>query len=109
MAQKVQVVLTDDIDGTEAEHQVKFGWLGAEYEIDLSEKNFSAFEKAITKYLEAGRKVRGGARPRSVAAKTHQPKPDLNAVREWARANGFEVSDRGRIKTEIMDAYHAAV
>jgi hypothetical protein len=107
VAQKVQVLLTDDIDGNEADQTVRFGWLGADYEIDLSAKNVAAFEKAIAKYLDAGRKIRGGAKARG-SAKAHSAKADLNAVRTWARDNGYEVSDRGRISAALMEAYDAA-
>ena len=106
MAQRVQLLLTDDIDGSEAGQTVCFGWLGAEYEIDLNDKNFFAFEKAIGKYLAAARKTGGGARAKG------KQKPnvsvDLTAVRAWARDNGHEVSDRGRVSAAIMDAYSAA-
>lgn len=105
MAQKVQVLLTDDIDGSEAGQTVKFGWLGAEYEIDLNDKNFASFEKAINKYVAAGRKVRGGARARS---KTASADVDLAAVRAWAKDAGYEVSDRGRVSGAVLDAYKAS-
>jgi hypothetical protein len=105
VAQKVQVLLTDDIDGSQAEQTVKFGWLGAEYEIDLNDKNFASFEKAITKYVTAGRKVRGGAKARSTKASSDV---DLAAVRAWAKDAGYEVSDRGRVSTAVLDAYRAA-
>ena len=107
MAQKVQVLLTDDIDGSDAEHTVKFGWLGADYEIDVNAKNFAAFEKAITKYIENGRKISGGAKA-SKGQPKRKPEVDLNEVRAWATANGYEVSNRGRIAGAILEAFHAA-
>ena len=104
MAQKVQVLLSDDLDGSDATQTVKFGWLGAEYEIDLNDKNYASFEKAIGKYLAAARKTGGRARGGKRSAAT----VDLAAVRAWAREQGYEVSDRGRVSGEIMDAYAAA-
>lgn len=104
MAQKVHVLLTDDIDGSDATQTVRFGWLGADYEIDLNDKNYAAFEKAIGKYLNAARRTggrsRGGKRARSAV--------DLAAVRSWARENGYDVSDRGRISGDVLEAYKAA-
>jgi hypothetical protein len=104
VAQKVHVLLTDDLDGSEATQTVRFGWLGADYEIDLNDKNYAAFEKAVGKFVSAARKT-GGGRAR---AKRSAPAADLSAVRAWAREQGYEVSDRGRISSEIMEAYKAA-
>ncbi|MGN6608796.1 MAG: histone-like nucleoid-structuring protein Lsr2 [Jatrophihabitans sp.] len=103
------VEMTDDIDGTKADRTVAFTWDGKSYEIDLSKKNANAFEKALAPYLQVARpasaKSRGPARRgRSTGAAKH----DLQAVREWARANGHEVSERGRIASSIIDAYRAA-
>jgi hypothetical protein len=105
VAQKVQVLLSDDLDGSEATQTVTFGWLGAEYEIDLNDKNYTSFEKAVGKYLAAARKT-GGRRSRS--AKRSDAPVDLAAVRAWAREQGYEVSDRGRVSGEIMEAYTAS-
>jgi hypothetical protein len=106
VAQKVQVLLTDDLDGSEASQTVKFGWLGADYEIDLNDKNLAAFEKAVSKYVAAGRKTGGGAKARST--KKQSPTVDLADVRAWARNNGYEVSDRGRVSGAVLEAYKAA-
>jgi hypothetical protein len=106
VAQRVQVLLTDDLDGSEAVQTVKFGWLGADYEIDLNDKNLAAFEKALSKYVSAARKTGGGARSR--AGRKQAPALDLGSVRAWARDNGYEVSDRGRVSSTIMDAYKEA-
>ena len=82
-----------------------FMWNGATYEIDLSKKNATALEKALTPYLQAGRKVRGSvARSRRTAARA---RADLAAVRVWAKKNGYEVSERGRIAGAVLEAYHA--
>lgn len=103
------VRLIDDVDGGEAVEELTFALRGVEYEIDLSEKNVAALEKVFEKYTQAGHRVvhhrapRGGAVKRAKAAKE-----DTAAIREWARASGYEVSNRGRISAEIRAAYEAA-
>jgi Lsr2 len=107
MAKTTVVTLTDDLDGTKADRTVSFGLSGTTYEIDLSKKNATALEKSLTPYLEAARKAsRGGptARRRPNAPVKH----GLSAVRAWAKENGFEVSDRGRISSTVVDAYNAS-
>jgi hypothetical protein len=103
VAQKVQVLLSDDIDGSEATQTVKFGWLGAEYEIDLNDKNYASFEKAVSKYLAVARRTGGRVR-----GKRSAPAVDMATVRAWAREQGYEVSDRGRVSGEVLEAYTAA-
>ena len=85
---------------------VDSSWYPRRVEIDLNDKNFAAFEKAVSKYVAAGRKVRGGAKARS----TSKPSAgvDLGAVRAWAKDAGYEVSDRGRVSSAVLDAYKAA-
>jgi hypothetical protein len=97
---------TDDIDGGKAEGTMSFAFQGSTYEIDLSKANARAFEKALKPYTDAARKVRG-VRGRTSARKGNA-KHDLSAVREWAQANGFEISARGRIAATVIDAYNAA-
>jgi hypothetical protein len=105
MAKTTVVTLTDDLDGTKADRTLTFGWDGATYEIDLSKKNATALQKTLAPYVDAGRKVRGtstrGRRPAGGA------KADLTAIRAWAKANGHQVSSRGRIATSIIEAYNA--
>jgi hypothetical protein len=110
MAKKVTtlVELIDDLDGGKAERSIAFGWDGNTYEIDLSKKNATALEKLLRPYVEAARKVR---RPVARSARASTPagrRPDLGQIREWARANGLEVSDRGRIAASVQEAYDAA-
>ncbi|GAB3273046.1 histone-like nucleoid-structuring protein Lsr2 [Kineosporia babensis] len=109
MAQKVQVILVDDLDGGEAEESVSFSLDGVNYEIDLSAANAEALREAITPWVEHARKISGraargtrGPRGRSAA------KADLGDVRSWARENGYQVSDRGRVSAEVMAAYEGA-
>jgi hypothetical protein len=101
------IELTDDVDGGKAERTIAFGFDGANYEIDLSKKNATAFERALRPYVDAARKVgrANGRRARRGAASQSR---DLGAVRAWARANGHAVSDRGRVPAAVLDAYDSA-
>jgi hypothetical protein len=110
VAQKVQVVLTDDLDGGEADETVQFALDGLSYEIDLSGANAESLREALAGYIAAARRVGGRAARRPGAAK---PRPaaervDLSDLRAWARENGFQVSDRGRVSSEVRAAYEAA-
>lgn len=121
MAQRTLVVLTDDLTGDDVAEgngqTVQFGWKGKAYEIDLTNTNVDKFEKAIGKYVEAAREVknnvtsirgRGSASPRAGMSPARADKEQVQAMREWAKNNGFTVSDRGRIPQVVIEAYHAA-
>lgn len=110
MAQKVQVVLTDDLDGGDADETVQFALDGVSYEIDLSTANAEALREALAAYVDAGRRIGGRASRRSAVAKTRPAveRVDLSDVRAWARENGYQVSDRGRVSAEVKAAYEAA-
>jgi hypothetical protein len=102
MAQKVNIVLVDDIDGSEAEETVSFALDGKEYEIDLSAKNAAKLRDAIAPYVGHARKAAGRRRGRTGAG------PSPADIRAWARDNGFTVPDRGRVSSEVREAYLAA-
>jgi hypothetical protein len=107
MAQRTQVLLIDDLDGGAADETVTFGLDGGSYEIDLSGANARQLRDALADYVAHGRKsgaVRGTGRRRTV----HRSQHDSTDVRTWARSHGYEVSDRGRIATDVMAAYDAA-
>ncbi|MEU2203596.1 Lsr2 family protein [Microbacterium oleivorans] len=104
MARKVIESITDDIDGSEGAETVTFSYKGTNYEIDLNDKNAQKLEAALEPYVSAGRKV--GRASSSTASRG--PKKDLDAIRTWARENGHEVSDRGRIAASVVEAYEAA-
>ncbi|PZS17604.1 MAG: hypothetical protein DLM57_08075 [Pseudonocardiales bacterium] len=111
MAKKVEtiVTLTDDMDGSKADRTVEFTYAGTAYEIDLNKKNASALDKALAPYVAAARKaptLRSTRRSRATGPTSRRP--DLAAVREWARSNGHSVSDRGRIPASVLEAYDAA-
>ena len=111
MAQKVQTLLIDDLDGGEAESTVRFGLDGAEYEIDLSAKNAEALRKALASYIDAARRASGAAarRPaRNGRRATSTGGPASTAVREWAKSQGIEVKDRGRVPAELVVKFQAA-
>lgn len=107
MAKKTEtiVTMTDDIDGSTAAETVTFGYEGSNYEIDLSKANVKAFERAMSLYVGHARKVRS---TRKASTGRGGSKHDLSVVREWAKANGYEVSDRGRVAAAVLDAYEAA-
>lgn len=98
---------TDDIDGTKAEGTVSFSFDGTSYEIDLSKANLRAFEKAMALYVGHARKVRA-PRARAAGRGRSGGKYDLTAVRQWATDNGFTVAPRGRVASEVLEAYDAA-
>ncbi|MGY2700650.1 MULTISPECIES: histone-like nucleoid-structuring protein Lsr2 [unclassified Nocardioides] len=108
MAQKVNIVLVDDIDGSEATETVSFGLDGTTYEIDLNEKNAAKLRDSLSGYIGHGRKV--GAAPRrgrrSAAAAANGP--SAREIRDWARSNGHDVPDRGRVSADVRAAYDNA-
>ncbi len=106
MAQRVHVILEDDLDGSGADETVMFGLDGASYEIDLSAKNAAKLRDALAKYVGAGRRTT--ARGRKQAPRGRASGSDASAIREWARTNGYEVSDRGRVPADVRAAYEAA-
>lgn len=116
MAQKVQVLLVDDIDGGEAMETLTFSLDGVNYEIDLSDEHASALRDAFAPWVGHARRVggRSGAARKApaprAATKSASPGPerDTGEVRTWARENGYTVSDRGRISAEILQAFDAA-
>jgi len=102
MAQKVNIVLVDDIDGSEATETVSFALDGRDYEIDLNADNASALRDALALYVGHARRGGGGRK------RTRNDGPSPADIRVWARENGFEVPDRGRVSSEVRDAYLAA-
>lgn len=112
MAQKVNIVLIDDIDGSPADETVVFGLDGTTYEIDLSDANAAQLRDALAGYVGHARKVtasrRGGSTARRSSGGSSSSGVDTKAVREWARANGHEVSERGRVPASVIEAYQAA-
>lgn len=111
VAQRVQVLLVDDLSGEEAQETVRFALDGADYEIDLTDEHAAKLRSELEPYLSKGRRVRPGAtaRPAKPASGTSAASRDeTRQIREWAQQNGFAPSDRGRISKEIREAYAAA-
>lgn len=117
MAQQTYVQLVDDLDGTEIVdgegETVAFGLDGVQYEIDLTEDNAAQLRADLDAYIKAGRRVSGRRSSRGPSASSPRrgartDREQLQAMRQWGRANGYNVSDRGRVSQELQDAYHAA-
>ncbi len=105
MAQKVHIVLVDDIDQTDAEETVAFGLDGKEYAIDLNKKNAKALRDSLAPYVAHARSVSGRRKGSSAKASGGTAPAEIRA---WARDNGFNVPDRGRVAAEVREAYAAA-
>ncbi|MEU7905271.1 Lsr2 family protein [Actinoplanes sp. NPDC049118] len=111
MAKQVVTLITDDIDGSEADRTVEFAVDGVTYTIDLSDKNIGKLRKALDPYIAAGTRVtRTNSHPRGAGRTTAAParvdRQQNQAIREWAAKNGYEISDRGRIPAAVMEAFH---
>lgn len=105
MAQKVRVLLIDDVDGTDAVETVTFGLDGVTYEIDLNEKNAAKLRDDLATWVGHGRRSGGRKKTgRSAAAGGSS----AAKIRTWARENGYQVSDRGRVPAEVREAYEKA-
>ena len=107
MAQQVTVSLVDDLSGSQADETVSFGLDGKSYEIDLSSKNADKLRGALADYVAAARRP-GGGRKAAAASVARRPAVDREqnqAIREWARGKGMKVNDRGRIPSEVVEAY----
>ncbi|MFN8099844.1 MAG: Lsr2 family protein [Dermatophilaceae bacterium] len=108
MASRTEIILVDDLDGSEI-HQggetLRFTVDGADYEIDLSSANAEKFRSAVRPFVERGRRVRGRAPAAPTRGTTRIDREQLKAARTWLRAHGHEVSDRGRVKAELMEIY----
>lgn len=102
MAKKVNVIIVDDLDGTEPAESVRFGLDGADYEIDLNEDNAKQLREALSPFVGSARRLSGARRKSSGSG------GNASVVRTWARENGHEVPARGRIPREIREAYDSA-
>jgi len=109
MAQKVQTLFIDDLDGSEADGTVRFGLDGTDYEIDLNTKHAQDLRDALARYLSASRRVGGGTRrPASSGRSAPSNGLDSTEVREWAKTQGIDVKDRGRVPAELVVKFKAA-
>lgn len=114
MAQRVQVILVDDLDGGQADESVKFGLDGFAYEIDLSHEHAGALREKLSEYVAVARRIgryttstKSSAPTAAPRSRTPIDREQNKAIREWAAREGKKVSDRGRIPQHIIDEYHA--
>ena len=109
MAQKVHIVLEDDLDGSPATETVSFGLDGKSYEIDLNDKNAAKLRDTLAQYVGSARSTGGrrGAGRKTSSSATNLG-PSAREVRDWARSNGHNVPDRGRIPADVRAAFEAA-
>ena len=109
MAQKIQTLFIDDLDGSKAEGTARFGLDGTEYEIDLNAEHAQALRDALARYVQAARGAGGGPRrPARSARGARAGGVHSTEVREWAKAQGIEVKDRGRVPAELVVKFKAA-
>src|SRR5262245_4840276 len=104
MAQKITVVLEDDLEGGPADETVRFGLGGSAYEIDLSTRNAARFRQQLAPFIERARKIGRAPRRRN----TRRPPERAGGIRAWAKDQGITVSERGRIPASIVAQYEAA-
>ncbi|GIM89783.1 histone-like nucleoid-structuring protein Lsr2 [Paractinoplanes toevensis] len=112
MAKQIITVLTDDIDGGDADRTIDFGLDGINYTIDLSDKNAGKLRKALDPYLTVASRVgraasNGRIGSRAAVMPSRTSREQNQAIRRWAIKNGHEVSERGRIPASIVEAFHA--
>jgi len=109
MAEVTEVRLVDDLDGGDADKSVAFAIDNKQYEIDLSDKHAAELRDVLAPFIAAARRAGGASAAharRSVAGRTSAAREETAAIREWAAANGFQVSSRGRIAASVLEAYH---
>jgi hypothetical protein len=108
VAQKVMTTFVDDIDGSQAEGTVRFGLDGTEYEIDLNAKHADELRKSLARYVDAARKSPGSRRPSRRGRRGSADGVNSTEVREWAKSQGIDVKERGRIPAELVVKFKAA-
>ena len=112
MAQKITTLFIDDIDGGAAEGTVRFALDGTEYEIDLNAKHSEELRSALGRYVSHARKVGGASRRAGRAAgragRGSGSSLNTTEIRNWARENGFDIKDRGRVPADLVAKYQAA-
>jgi hypothetical protein len=109
MAQKIQTIFIDDLDGSQADGTVRFGLDGTDYEIDLNAEHAQQLRDALARYVSAGRRVSGSARRPSRTERRPQANGlNTTEVREWAKTQGIDVKDRGRVPAELIVKFKAA-
>ncbi len=108
MAQRIQTLLIDDLDGGEAAGTVRFGLDGTDYEIDLSAAHSDELRKALERYVAHARRLGGTATRSAARSRRAGAAVDTAKVREWAKGQGIEVKDRGRVPAGVVEQYKTA-
>jgi hypothetical protein len=109
MAQKIQTLIIDDLDGSQAEGTVRFALDGAQYEIDLNAVHAGELRTTLARYTEAARKVTGTSRrPTRNTAKAAANGLSTTEIRDWAKANGFDIKERGRVPADVVARFRSA-
>jgi hypothetical protein len=105
MAQRIQTLFIDDLDGSEAGGTVRFGLDGTEYEIDLSTAHSEQLRTALEQYIRHARRTSAARRP--PRSQRGNSTVDTARVREWAKQQGIDIKDRGRVPATVVDKYRA--
>ena len=108
MAQQIQTLLIDDLDGTPAEDTVRFGLDGTDFEIDLNAEHEQALRGLLALYIKAARRGAGPQRPSRRRRTASTGDPGSAEIRDWAKNQGIDVKDRGRIPAELVVKFKAA-
>jgi hypothetical protein len=108
MAQRVNVVLVDDIDGKDAEETVSFALDGVDYEIDLSDQHAGELRNALSLYIGHARRTGGRRKSGRRSSAPAEAGTSAADIRAWARENGWDVPERGRVSADVREAYAAA-
>ncbi len=110
MAKQTTITLVDDLDGGTADEQIEFSVDGRSYEIDLSTANVERLRKVLAPFVSAGRRTgaKRGAAASAAPGRATSDREQNQAIREWALAQGMTVSERGRIPSNVLTAYHSA-
>lgn len=107
--EKTVRMLIDDIDGSEATERIEFTLGGTSYRLDLNEKHAKEFNDDLDPWLAKAQKLSRFTRSSASSTAEKSDKEELARIREWAKANGYKVSDRGRIAQTTKDAYYASI
>ena len=108
MARQTVTRLVDDLDGGVAHETVRFGLDGQQFEIDLSTRNAKKLRNELAPFVEHGNRISSRVtRPGRVpATRTVAGRDQNRAIREWAQAKGYDIAPRGRIKQDVVEAFH---
>jgi Lsr2 len=105
--QKAVVSLIDDLDGSEADVTIRFGYEGQDYEIDLNSVHAAEMRDKIGSYAAHARTIRA-RRPGRTPTRTAASRQYSAQMRAWATEHGFSIKERGRVPVEVVQAYEEA-